>query len=323
MAILSSEREVTPAVLSVMEQTLNPRLRQIMVSLVKHLHGFVRETRLTEEEYREATAILNEIGRLSTDSHNEAVLMGGSLGVSTLVCLLNNGENGQTETSQSLLGPFWRLNSPRVANGSRQIGHKIGLTSRAMQMASKITEPDYGHVLDHMLYRDGAQIPAGKFLKPRLEVELAFVMGEDLEGPGVQLYDVMRAAEFVVPALEIIDYRTEVPRAITDTIADNAASGGIVVGGRMIRPFDVDIRWVGATLSKNGIIEESGVSAAIMGHPAAGVAWLVNKLYRVGNKLRKGEIILAGSFTRPVDIVKGDVIHADFGPLGAIGVSFT
>ena len=117
MAILSSERDVTAAVLSVMEQTLNPRLRQIMVSLVKHLHGFVRETRLTEEEYREATAILNEIGKLTTDSHNEAVLMGGSLGVSTLVCLLNNGESGQTETSQSLLGPFWRLNSPRVANG--------------------------------------------------------------------------------------------------------------------------------------------------------------------------------------------------------------
>ncbi len=209
-----------------------------------------------------------------------------------------------------------------IARGARQIGHKIGLTSRAMQMASQLNEPDYGHLLDHMLFRDGAQIAVAKFLKPRLEVELAFVMGEDLEGPGAQSYDVMRATEFVMPALEIIDYRTEVPRAITDTIADNAASGGIVVGGRMVRPFDVDIRWVGATLARNGIIEESWVSAAIMGHPAAGVAWLVNKLHAVGNRLRKGEIILAGSFTRPVDIVKGDVIHADYGPLGAIGVSF-
>jgi len=117
MAILSSERDVTPAVLSVMEKTLNPRLRQIMVSLVKHLHGFVRETRLTEEEYREETAILNEIGKLTTDSHNEAVLMVGSLGVSTLVCLLNNGENGQTETSQSLRGPFWGMNSPASPTG--------------------------------------------------------------------------------------------------------------------------------------------------------------------------------------------------------------
>ena len=103
----------------------------------------------------------------------------------------------------------------------------------------------------------------------------------------------MRATEFVVPALEIIDYRTEVPRAITDTIADNAAFGAIVVGGRTIRPMDVDIRWIGATLSKNGIIEESGVSAAVMGHPAAGIAWLVNKLHAVGAKLKKGQIVLA------------------------------
>jgi 2-oxo-hept-3-ene-1,7-dioate hydratase len=147
-------------------------------------------------------------------------------------------------------------------------------------------------------------------------------MSETLEGPGIQIYDVMRATEFVVPALEIIDYRTEVPRAITDTIADNAAAGGVIVGGRTIRPMDVDIRWVGATLSKNGIIEESGVSAAIMGHPAAGIAWLVNKLHAVGARLEKGQIVLAGSFTRPVSVAPGDVIHADYGPLGAIGVSF-
>jgi 2-oxo-hept-3-ene-1,7-dioate hydratase len=210
----------------------------------------------------------------------------------------------------------------RIEKGARIAGHKIGLTSRAMQMASKMTEPDYGRILDDALFNDGAQISAGLFLKPRLEVELAFVMGSDIEGPGAKIYDVMRAAEFVVPAMEIIDYRTEVPRAITDTIADNAAFGAIVIGGRMIRPMDVDIRWVGATLSKNGIIEESGVSAAVMGHPAAGVAWLVNKLHAVGAKLSKGQIVLAGSFTRPVDIAAGDVIHADYGPLGAIGVSF-
>ena len=210
-----------------------------------------------------------------------------------------------------------------LARGSRHIGHKIGLTSRAMQMASKIAEPDYGHLMSHMMYRDGECIPAQHFKKPRLEVELAFIMGEDLGGPDVQLYDVMRATESVVPALEIIDYRTEVPRAITDTIADNAAAAGIVVGGRLVRPFDVDVRWVGATLSKNGVIEESGVSAAVMGHPAAGVAWLVNKLAVVGEKLRRGQIVLAGSFTRPVDIAAGDVIHADYGPLGAIGVSFS
>ncbi|MFT2214764.1 2-oxo-hept-4-ene-1,7-dioate hydratase [Rhizobium giardinii] len=210
----------------------------------------------------------------------------------------------------------------RIAKGARVAGHKIGLTSRAMQMASKMTEPDYGRILDDALFNDGAQIRADLFIKPRLEVELAFIMGEDLEGPNTRTYDVMRATEFIVPALEIIDYRTEVPRAITDTIADNAAFGAIVVGGRVIRPMDVDIRWIGATLSKNGIIEESGVSAAVMGHPAAGIAWLVNKLHAVGGKLEKGQIVLAGSFTRPVDIAAGDVIQADYGPLGALGVSF-
>jgi len=210
----------------------------------------------------------------------------------------------------------------RIAKGARVAGHKIGLTSRAMQMASKMTEPDYGRILDDALFNDGAQIRADLFIKPRLEVELAFIMGEDLEGPSTRIYDVMRATEFIVPALEIIDYRTEVPRAITDTIADNAAFGAIVIGGRVIRPMDVDIRWIGATLSKNGIIEESGVSAAVMGHPAAGIAWLVNKLHAVGGKLEKGQIVLAGSFTRPVDITAGDIIHADYGPVGAIGVAF-
>ena len=206
--------------------------------------------------------------------------------------------------------------------GRKHIGHKIGLTSRAMQKASRITEPDYGHLLDNMLYRDGDRIDASLFMNPRLEVELAFIMETDLEGPGMQVHDILRATEYIVPALEIIDYRTEVPRAITDTIADNAASGGFVMGGRPIRPFDVDLRWVGGLLVKNGVIEESGVSAAIMGHPAAGVAWLANKLSAVGSKLAKGQIVLAGSFTRPIDVAAGDVIQVDYGQLGGIGVSF-
>lgn len=210
----------------------------------------------------------------------------------------------------------------KTAKGAKVIGRKIGLTSRAMQMASKMTEPDYGVMFDDATFLDGARIPAGRFLKPRLETELAFVMGEDLQGAGCQMHDVLRATEYVTPALEIIDYRTEVPRLIADTIADNAAFGAIVLGGRIFRPFDLDLRWVPATLSKNGVIEESGVSAAIMGHPAAGVAWLVNKLAAQGDGLKKGDIVLGGSFTRPVDVGSGDVIFADYGALGAIGVSF-
>lgn len=215
-----------------------------------------------------------------------------------------------------------RWSEARIAGGAKIVGRKIGLTSRAMQQASKMTEPDYGVILDDALFYDGAQIETGSFIKPRLEVELAFIMGEDLSGAGCQVHDVLRATEFVQPALEIIDYRTEVPRQIVDTIVDNAAFGAIVLGGRTIRPFDVDLRWVGATLSQNSVIEESGVSAAVMGHPAAGLAWLVNKLAQHGGGLKKGDIVLSGSFTRPIDISSGDVILADFGPLGSLGVRF-
>jgi 2-oxo-hept-3-ene-1,7-dioate hydratase len=211
----------------------------------------------------------------------------------------------------------------RVQRGARVVGHKIGLTSRAMQQASKMTEPDYGVLLDDMLYADGARIPASKFHAPRLEVELAFVMGKRVGGRNVTMYDVLDATSYVTPALEIIDYRTEVPRAIVDTIADNAAAAGMVTGGRVVRPLDVDLRWCAATLSKNGVIEESGVSAAIMGHPAMGIVWLCNRLARHDIFLEPGHIVLAGSFTRPVNIAAGDVIHADFGPLGSIGVSFS
>ena len=211
----------------------------------------------------------------------------------------------------------------RVKAGARVIGHKIGLTSRAMQMASKMTEPDYGVLLDDMAYADGVRIPASKFTNPRIEVELAFVLGKRIGGRNVTMYDVLDATAYVTPALEIIDYRTEVPRAIVDTIADNAAAGGMITGGRVVRPMDVDLRWCAATLSKNGVIEESGVSAAIMGHPAMGIVWLANRLARHDIMLEAGHILLAGSFTRPVNVAAGDVIHADFGPLGSIGVSFS
>jgi len=211
----------------------------------------------------------------------------------------------------------------RMAAGARLIGHKIGLTSRAMQQASKMTEPDYGVLLDDMVHADGARISAARFIAPRLEVELAFVLGKRLGGSSVTVFDVLDATAYVTPALEIIDYRTNVPRAIVDTIADNAAAAGIVTGGRVVRPMDVDLRWCAATLSKNGVIEESGVSAAVMGHPAMGIVWLANRLARHNISLEPGHILLAGSFTRPVNIASGDVVHADFGALGSIGISFS
>ncbi|MCC8193924.1 MAG: fumarylacetoacetate hydrolase family protein [Deltaproteobacteria bacterium] len=210
----------------------------------------------------------------------------------------------------------------KAVGGAKLVGHKIGLTSKAMQRTAQLAEPDHGKIFNDCVYADGSRLNASSFINARLEMELAFILGDDLEGPDTQLYDVVRATEFVVPALEVNDFRTDMPRTIADTIADNAAFGAIVVGGRPVRPQEVDLRWVGATLARNGVIEESGLSAAVMGHPAISVAWLVNKLYTLGCKLEKGQIVLAGSFARPVDIEAGDIFHADYGPLGSIGVVF-
>ena len=216
-----------------------------------------------------------------------------------------------------------------LAEGRRVVGHKIGLTSRAMQIASQITEPDYGTLLDHMVLRDGGEIPADRFLAPRLEVEFAFVLARPLRGPGVTLFDVLNATDYVVPALELIDARieqfdrvTKAPRKVLDTISDNAANAGIVVGGRPMRPDAADWRWSGALLFKNGVIEESGLGAAVLNHPGNGVAWLANRLAPYGESLAAGEIVLGGSFTRPVYCAAGDTFHADYGPLGSISVKF-
>ena len=217
-----------------------------------------------------------------------------------------------------------KLHEGRVARG-----HKIGLTSRAMQQASQITEPDFGTLLDDMFFAEGSQIPMHRFIAPRVEVELAFVLKHALKGPGVTVFDVLAATEYVVPAIEIIDARieqfdrhTKAMRRVFDTISDNAANAGIVTGGRPVKPDAVDLRWVSALLYKNGVIEESGVAAAVLNHPANGVAWLANKLAPWGEHLEAGEIVLAGSFTRPVNAVAGDSFHADYGPLGSIAFTF-
>jgi 2-oxo-hept-3-ene-1,7-dioate hydratase len=216
-----------------------------------------------------------------------------------------------------------------LAAGRRVIGHKIGLTSRAMQQASQITEPDHGTLLDSMLIADGSEVEAARFIVPRFEVEFAFVLARPLQGPGVTLFDVLNATDYVVPALELIDARIEqfcrvskAPRKVLDTIADNAANAGIVLGGRPMKPNAVDWRWAGALLYKNGVIEESGLGAAVLNHPGNGVAWLANKLAPHEEQLQAGEIVLGGSFTRPVPCAAGDTFHADYGPLGSISVHF-
>jgi 2-oxo-hept-3-ene-1,7-dioate hydratase len=210
----------------------------------------------------------------------------------------------------------------KVAEGRKVIGHKVGLTSKAMQRSSMIDEPDYGYILDDQMIGDGAKVPHANYCKPRVEVELAFILGKRLMGPGVGLTDVLRATEYVVPAMEIVDARLIDPRKIVDTVADNGAAAGIAMGGRPVGPMDVDLRWVGGIMYKNSEIEETGLAAGVLGHPALGVAWLANKLGQHGVALEPGHIVLAGSFTRVVFAQKGDTVHADYGPLGGIAIQF-
>ena len=216
-----------------------------------------------------------------------------------------------------------------LADGRTIKGRKIGLTSRAMQQSSQIDEPDYAPLMDDMFFDNGSDIPIDRFIAPRIEVELAFILGKPLRGPGVSLFDVLSATEFVTPAIEIIDARieqfdrdTKAPRKVFDTISDFAANAGIVLGGRPVRPLDVDLRWVGALLHKNGVIEETGLAAGVLGHPGNGVAWLANKLAPHDEQLHAGDVVLAGSFTRPTTALRGDSLHADYGALGSVAFRF-
>lgn len=217
----------------------------------------------------------------------------------------------------------------KIAEGRKVRGHKIGLTSRAMQLSSQIDEPDYGTLLDDMFFEPGA-IPTERFIAPRVEVELAFILQRKLEGEQVELEDVLAATEYVQPAIEIIDARieqfdrhTKAMRKVYDTISDNAANAGIILGGRKVHPREVDLPWCGAILRQNGAVEETGLAAGVQGHPAIGVAWLARKLAPWGECLEAGEVVLAGSFTRPAIARKGDRFDADYGPLGRFEFHFS
>jgi 2-oxo-hept-3-ene-1,7-dioate hydratase len=217
----------------------------------------------------------------------------------------------------------------QIADGAQLVGRKIGLTSRAMQQQMKIDEPDFGALLDYMIMRSGVELRHADFVDPKLEVEIAFAIGQRLSGDSVTVDEVLEATEFIQPALELIDARshrvhpvTKQPRTIVDTIADNAADAGVVLGGEKRNPRDVDMRWIGAIFSRNGVVEETGLAAGVLGHPANGIAWVARRLAPYGLAIEPGQIVLAGSFTRASATQPGDHFVADYGPLGTIVCDF-
>jgi 2-oxo-hept-3-ene-1,7-dioate hydratase len=206
---------------------------------------------------------------------------------------------------------------------------KVGLTSKVMQDAVGVDEPDSGVIYDDMFYGPGDTVPFDRFLAPRIEVELAFVIGIELSGVDCTLEDVLEATSYVTPAIEILDTRIEMKdpdtgstRTIVDTVADNAADAGIIVAHQRFDVHEIDIPWVAAVLRRNGRIEESGVAAAVLDHPGRSVAWLTRRLAGQGISLRPGELILSGSFTRPLWVQRGDEFVADYGALGTLDFRF-
>lgn len=217
----------------------------------------------------------------------------------------------------------------KLKSGRRIIGRKIGLTSRAMQQALNITTPDSGVLLDDMLFKSGDTIPAGRFIEPRIEAEIAFVMKSDIAGSDISRQQVIAATDYIAPSLEILDTRilrsdpaTGTPRVIYDTVSDNAANAGIVMGGEQHKIEAVDLRWIGAIVKRDGVVEETGLGAGVQDDPVIGILWLIHRLAEYGQGLSMGDIVLSGSFIRPVEAPPGSVFDADFGAFGAVNLTF-
>jgi 2-keto-4-pentenoate hydratase len=211
----------------------------------------------------------------------------------------------------------------RVAGGARVVGHKVGLSSKAMQKMMGVDEPDYGHLLDEMQVFEHTPVKAAKYLYPRVEVEVGFILAADLPGAECSEDDVLGATAALVPAIELIDTRiTDWKIALCDTIADNASSAGFVLGAQRVSPKDVDIKAIEAVLTRNGEVVAKGRSDAVLGDPVTAVAWLARKVESFGVRLRAGDIVLPGSCTRAIDARPGDNFVAEFDRLGSVRLSF-
>jgi 2-keto-4-pentenoate hydratase len=212
----------------------------------------------------------------------------------------------------------------RLEAGATVLGHKVGLSSKAMQQMMGVDEPDYGHLLDDMAVSEEQPVDAARYCYPRVEVEVGFVLGEALPGEGCTEEDVLAATEYVAPAIELIDSRIVDWRiGLVDTIADNASSAGFVLGKERVRPHELDLLGIDATLTRNGEQVAEGRSDAVLGNPVTAVAWLARKVASFGVRLEAGHVILPGSCTRAIDVRPGDEFHADFKGLGSVSLSFT
>ncbi|MDU8928533.1 2-oxo-hepta-3-ene-1,7-dioic acid hydratase [Alisedimentitalea sp. MJ-SS2] len=221
------------------------------------------------------------------------------------------------------------LLAAKLDAGQRVIGWKIGLTSKAMQYALGIDIPDSGVLFDDMAFDNDATVPAGRFIQPRIEAEIAFVMKSPLGGVDVTRDDVIAATHYVAPSIEILDTRilradpaTGQARNVIDTISDNAANAGIVLGAERHAVDAHDLRWVGAITSRNGAVEETGLGAGVLNDPVESVVWLARRMAQYGQSIEAGQVILSGSFIRPVECPAGTEIHADFGAFGSVDICF-
>ncbi|MDX1743750.1 MAG: 2-oxo-hepta-3-ene-1,7-dioic acid hydratase [Ruegeria sp.] len=217
----------------------------------------------------------------------------------------------------------------KLAEGRKVIGWKIGLTSKAMQYALNIDIPDSGILFDDMAFDNGDTVPAGRFIQPRIETEIAFVMKSSVGGKNVTREDIIAATDHVAPSIEILDTRiqrvdpkTGKARTVYDTISDNAANAGIVLGAERHAIDAFDLRWVGALTFRNGEIEETGLGAGVLNDPIESVVWLARRMAQYGQVIEPGQIILSGSFIRPVECPTGAEIHADFGSFGSVDITF-
>lgn len=211
----------------------------------------------------------------------------------------------------------------RVDGGATVVGHKVGLSSKAMQTMMGVDEPDYGHLLADMEVFENVAVPAANYLFPRVEVEVGFVLADDLPGASCTEDDVLAATAAFAPAIELIDSRIKDWKiALCDTIADNASSAGFVLGQQRVSPKDVDICAIDAVLTRNGEVVAEGRSDAVLGNPVTAVAWLARKVDGFGVRLKAGDIVLPGSCTRAIDVRPGDEFHADFAGLGSVRLTF-